>query len=108
LLRKPACSIAAAQRAVRGFRWLETNLDVGALAVAAMLLTHPERLSAGDTLMVDCAGDEYSFRGDSTFDRVPLFDYDIAGLEFSILYEVRSRNLWGTPSGFLYKESEAR
>ena len=79
------------------------EFGLGAFAVACMLLTHPERLSAEDTLMIDCGGDEYSVRGDITFDRVPLFDFDIAGIEFSIFYEDRSRNLWGTPSGFLYK-----
>jgi len=61
--------------------------------------------SAEDTLMIDCGGDEYSVRGDYTFDRVPLFDYDLSGIEFSVFYEDRSRNLWGTPSGFLYKFS---
>lgn len=76
---------------------------LGVFAVACMLLTHPERLSNDQTLMIDCSGDEYSFRGDSTFDRVPLFDFDISGIEFSIFYEDRAWNLWGTPSAFLYK-----
>jgi hypothetical protein len=76
---------------------------LGVFAFGCMLLTHPERLSSGDTLMIDCGGDEYSVRGDYTFDRVPLFDYDITGIEFSIFYEDRARNLWGTPTGFLYK-----
>ena len=76
---------------------------LGVFAFGCMLLTHPERLSSGETLMVDCGGDEYSVRGDYTFDRVPLFDYDISGIEFSIFYEDRARNLWGTPTGFLYK-----
>jgi hypothetical protein len=76
---------------------------LGVFTIGCMLLTHPERLSTGDTLMIDCSGDEYSVRGDYTFDRVPLFDYDIAGIEFSIFYEDRARNLWGTPTGFLYK-----
>ena len=76
---------------------------LGVFAFACMLLTHPERLSTGDTLMIDCGGDEYSVRGDYTFDRVPLFDYDIGGIEFSIFYEDRARNLWGTPTAFLYK-----
>ena len=83
--------------------WPAMSLALGVFAVACMLLTHPERLSTEDTLMIDCGGDEYSVRGDYTFDRVPLFDYDIAGIEFSIFYEDRSRNLWGTPTGFLYK-----
>ncbi len=79
------------------------EFGAGVFPVACILLTHPERLSCEDTLMVDCSGDEYSLHGDVTFDRVPLFDYDISGLEFSVFYEDRSRNLWGTPSGFLYK-----
>jgi hypothetical protein len=76
---------------------------LGVFATGCMLLTHPERLSNGDALMIDCGGDEYSPRADYTFDRVPLFDYDLSGIEFSIFYEDRARNLWGTPTGFLYK-----
>jgi hypothetical protein len=79
------------------------EFGLGVFAFVCMLLTHPERLSTGDTLMIDCSGDEYSVRGDCTFDRVPLFDYDMAGIEFSIFYDDRARNLWGTPTGFLYK-----
>jgi hypothetical protein len=79
------------------------EFGLGIFAIACMLLTHPERLSSEDTLMIDCGGDEYSVRGDYTFDRVPLFDYDISGIEFSIFYEDRARNLWGSPTGFLYK-----
>ena len=72
-------------------------------AVASILLTHPERLSASETLMIDCGGDEYSPHADYNFDRVPLFDFDLAGIEFSIFYEDRARDLWGTPTGFVYK-----
>jgi hypothetical protein len=79
------------------------EFGLGVFTFGSMLLTHPERLSTGETLMIDCGGDEYSVRGDYTFDRVPLFDYDISGIEFSIFYEDRARNLWGTPTGFLYK-----
>jgi len=76
---------------------------LGMFAIGCILLTHPERLSTGETLMIDCSGDEYSVRGDYTFDRVPLFDYDAAAIEISIFYEDRARNLWGTPTAFLYK-----
>jgi len=92
------CSARRTRHALRG-----NEFGLGTFAFACLLLTHPERLSSGDTLMVDCGGDEYSLRGDYTFDRVPLFDYDISGVEFSIFYEDRARNLWGTPTGFLYK-----
>jgi hypothetical protein len=94
------CSARRARVAMAG-----NEFGLGAFAVCCLLLTHSERLSAEDALMIDCGGDEYSVRGDYTFDRVPLFDYDISGIEFSIFYEDRSRNLWGTPSGFLYKFS---
>jgi hypothetical protein len=86
-------------------RMAGNEFGMGVFDVACLLLTHPERLSTDETLMIDCGGDEYSVRGDYAFDRVPLFDFDIAGIEFSIFYEDRSRNLWGTPSGFLYKMS---
>lgn len=79
------------------------EFGLGVFAFACILLTHPERLSTSETLMIDCGGDEYSVRGDYTFDRVPLFDYDLSGIEFSIFYEDRARSLWGTPTGFLYK-----
>lgn len=79
----------------------EYSLDT--FAVAAMLLTHPERLSVSNTLLIDCSGDEYSADGNELFDRVPLFDFDIGGVEFSIFYHDRARNLWGSPTGFLFK-----
>ena len=78
---------------------------LGTFATGCMLLTHPERLSNAQTLMIDCGGDEYSIGGDYTFDRVPLFDYDMSGIEFSIFYEDRARNLWGTPTAFLFQQA---
>ena len=81
---------------------MATNeFGLSAFALGCMLLTHPERLSHADTLMIDCSGDEYSIRGDGVFDRVPLYDYELSGIEFSIFYEDRARNLWGTPTGFM-------
>jgi hypothetical protein len=79
------------------------EFGLGVFAFGCMLLTHPERLSDSEALMVDCSGDEYSPRADYTFDRVPLFDFDFSGIEFSIFYEDRARDVWGTPTGFLYK-----
>jgi hypothetical protein len=97
-MRHRDCSARRARATMAG-----NEFGAGVFAIACLLLTHPERLSSEDTLMIDCGGDEYSMRGDYTFDRVPLFDYDLSGIEFSIFYEDRSRNLWGTPTGFLYK-----
>lgn len=94
------CSARRTRVALAGHEY-----GLGAFEVGCMLLTHPERLGSEDTLMIDCSGDEYSVGGDNHFDRVPLYDYDISGLQFSIFYEDRARNLWGTPTGFLYKMS---
>jgi hypothetical protein len=82
---------------------LSNEFGLGVFAVACLLLTHPERLSNGNTLMIHCGGDEYSVRGDSTFDRVPLMDYDLSGTTFSVFYDDHARNLWGTPTAFLFK-----
>ena len=79
------------------------EFGLGAFAFGCILLTHPERMSMLDALMVDCAGDEYSLGGDGVFDRVPLFDYDLGGLQFSVFYHDRSRSLSGSPSGFLFE-----
>jgi membrane-associated PAP2 superfamily phosphatase len=92
------CSARRARVVMRG-----NEFGLGAFSFACMLLTHPERLSSLDALMVDCCGDEYSLRGDRVFDRVPLFDYDLGGLQFSIFYEDRSRSMWGSPSCFLFQ-----
>lgn len=94
------CSARRARVAMAG-----NEFGLGIFAIVCMLITHPERLSTGDTLMIDCGGDDYSIRGDKSFDRVPLFDFDIAGIEFSIFYDDRAQDLWGTPTGFLYKMS---
>jgi hypothetical protein len=92
------CSARRTRAAMAG-----NEFGLGVFACGCMLLTHPERLSDSETLMVDCSGDEYSPRADYTFDRVPLFDYDLSGIEFSIFYEDRARDVWGTPTGFLYR-----
>ena len=84
------------------------EFGLGAFALACMLIAHPERLSLIDTLMIDCSGDEYSLRADTVYDRVPLFDFDLGGIEFSVFYEDRARNLWGTPTAFAVKVSREK
>lgn len=82
---------------------LGNEFGLGAFAFGCILLTHPERLATVDALMVDCGGDEYSLGGDGVYNRVPLYEYDLGGLQFSVFYNDRSRNLWGSPSGFLFE-----
>jgi hypothetical protein len=66
--------------------------DLDVFAVSCMMLTHPQRLSRENAHMIDCGG-EYSFCGDLSFDRVPPFDYNTSGIEFSIFCEDRARDL---------------
>ncbi len=98
-----AAQAGMSRRGCSARRTRGNEFGLGVFAFGCMLLTHPERLSDSETLMVDCSGDEYSPRADYTFDRVPLFDYDLSGIEFSIFYEDRARDVWGTPTGFLYR-----
>jgi len=79
------------------------EFSLGVFAFASSCLRHPERLSTAKPSWWIAAATSDSVRGDYTFDRVPLFDYDLSGIEFSIFYEDRARNLWGTPTGFLYR-----
>lgn len=81
------------------------EFGLGAFALGCMLITHPERLSDISTLMIDCSGDEYSLRADTIYDRVPLFDFDLGGMEFSVFYEDRALDLWGTPTAFAVQVS---
>jgi len=94
-LRHRGCSARRARVVMAG-----NEFGLGAFALGCMLITHPERLSLIDTLMIDCSGDEYSLRADTVFDRVPLFDFDLGGLEFSVFFDDRARDLWGTPTAF--------
>lgn len=100
-MRFRGCSARRARLILAG-----NEFALGAFALGCLLITHPERLSHSETLMIDCAGDEYSLRGDAEFDRVPLFDFDLSGIEISIFYEDRSRSLWGTPTAFTVQISE--
>jgi hypothetical protein len=79
------------------------EFGLGLFSVASMLLTHPQRMSQGDCLTIDCSGDQYKGLTTMEFDRAPLFDCDLSGLELSLFYEDRATASWGTPSGFLYK-----
>jgi len=94
------CSARRARAVMAG-----NEFGLGAFAIACMLLTHPLRMCNQDALMIDCGGDEYSVGGGDRFDRAPLFDYDMSGLQFSIFYNDRARDIWGTATGFLFKMS---
>lgn len=86
----------------RAHAMMDSNeFGLGALATAILILLHPERVCRAETLMIDASGDEYSLLGNGEFERVPLFDVGLSGLEFSIFHRDRARGMWGTPSGFV-------
>ena len=86
----------------RAAAMMDSNeFGLGAFATAILLLLHPERVTGGETLMIDASGDEYSLLGNAEYTRVPLFDFGLSGLEFSVFYRERARPMWGTPSGFV-------
>lgn len=51
------------------------EFGLGALALACMLITHPERLAQPDQLYVDGAGDEYSASDEAQFSEAPFFRF---------------------------------
>jgi hypothetical protein len=73
-----------AGRSVRRAREVMMGLQFGldAFSVGIMLLTHPERLQRYEDLWIDCAGDEFSGGGDSSFDRAPCFYFGDGGVGF--------------------------
>ncbi len=86
----------------RAHAMMDSNeFGLGAFATAILILMHPERVCRAETLMIDASGDEYSILGNGEFERVPLFDVGMSGLEFSIFHRDRARGMWGTPSGFV-------
>lgn len=96
---------ASARRAREAM--LGNEFALGLFSLTSILITHPERLSSIDTIMIDCSGDECCLLLGTPFDRVPLFEFELGGVQLSLFYEDRACELWGTPSGFLYKKVES-
>ncbi|MBU3935000.1 hypothetical protein KKC00_03500 [Patescibacteria group bacterium] len=58
----------------------EFGLD--AFSIGIMILTHPERLQHYDDLWIDCAGDEFSDGGGSSFGQAPYFNFNDGRVKF--------------------------
>jgi len=102
--------IVAAQFGLR-FRGFSTRLacdtfatnefGLGAVAVACMLLTHPERESRAEQLHIDCAGDKFAAAG-GYFSHVPVFSFSRAGeVEFHFRRYDCAAERFGSASAFL-------
>jgi hypothetical protein len=81
----------------------ENEFGLGAFAIAAMLLTHPERLLYKNSLSIDCAGDEYIT--DPTdyeyYARAPVFCFRENSIEFGSNWVGRTNKNFGSATGFL-------
>jgi len=76
----------------------EFGLD--AFSIGIMLLTHPERLQQLDDLWIDCAGDEFSDGGDSSFGLAPFFNFFDGKVEFDTYGVYYAREHYGSSSAF--------
>lgn len=91
-------------RSVRRAREVFANNEfgLGAFAIGAMLLTHPEREQIWDQLHINCSGDEYNSSGFGGFVNVPLFYWRNGELVF---YDAwmggRAVKHFGSASGFV-------
>ena len=79
----------------------EFGLDV--FSTAIMILTHQERLKHFQDLWIDCPGDEFSEKGDGSFDSVPCFRFNLNMIEFSSRFCGGVSDRYGQPSGFILK-----
>jgi hypothetical protein len=90
-------------RSVRRAREVFTNNEfgLGAFAIGAMLLTHPEREQVWEQLHIDCAGDEYAPGGDGGFVSAPIFYWSDGRLLFSAYWTDGAGKQYGSAAGFV-------
>ncbi|MEQ1896200.1 MAG: hypothetical protein ABL971_02290 [Vicinamibacterales bacterium] len=90
-------------RSVRRSRvmFADHEFGLGAFAVAAMLITHPERIAQFDQLYLDCAGDEYSASDEQQFSEAPYFRFLDGRLAFGTSWYGTSDAYFGSASAFL-------
>ncbi len=90
-------------RSVRRSRaqFADHEFGLGAFAVAAMLLTHPERIAQFDQLYLDCPGDEYSASDEQQFSEAPYFRFLDGRLAFGTSWYGTSDAYFGSASAFL-------
>ena len=79
----------------------QNEFGLGAYHVAIMLLTHPERLSTGNELWIYAPGDEYSYRGDGTFELAPIFYFRSGEIGFDVIWFDGNYDFYGAASGFI-------
>lgn len=93
-------------RSVRRAREVMTGtageFGLGAFAVGAMLLIHPERLKHVDDLWIDCAGDEFDDPDSHVrFDSVSFFYFQDDEVRFGTGWYNVAQDHYGSASGFV-------
>jgi hypothetical protein len=76
------------------------EFGLGAFETIIMVLTHPERLAGYNDLWVDCAGDEFSFAADGTFDSVSYLHFLDGRVGFGVCSVDFAHKRYGSASGF--------
>ena len=92
-----------AGRSVRRARevMLTSEFGLDAFSIGIMLLTHPERLQHYDDLWIDCAGDEFSDGGDSSFGHAPCFYFHDGKVKFDTYGVDGANGYCGSSSAFV-------
>lgn len=92
-----------AGRSVRRAREVMSTFEFGldAFSIGIMLLTHPERLQHYDDLWIDCAGDEFSDGGGSSFGHAPYFRFNDDKVKFDTRGVGYAFDGYGSSSAFV-------
>jgi len=92
-----------AGRSVRRAREVMSASEFGldAFSAGIMLLTHPKRLQHYDDLWIDCAGDEFSDGGDSSFGHAPYFYFYDGKVKFDAHNVDNAHEYFGSSSAFV-------
>lgn len=93
-LRHAGCSPRRADE-----RFLGNEFGLGLFGNLCIILTHPERLSTGNELWMDCTGDEFSPDAVGRFERVPCLVFD-GGFQLDSSWVGVAYDVFGSSSGF--------
>lgn len=81
-----------------------SEFGLGVYENGIMLLTHPNRLQNEDDLLLDCAGDEFSWSNDGVFQRAPFFEFSKGRLRFGMRELDCINTRYGSASGFSFNQ----
>lgn len=95
-LRHAGCSPRRADE-----RFLGNEFGLGLFGNLCIILTHPERLSTGNELWIDCTGDEFSPDAGGEFDFVPYLYFRGGEFRLDARWAGHARERSGSSSGFL-------